>query len=223
MARRIYIAGPMRGRPDHNFPAFNRAAGLFDSLGWEVLNPVDIGQELAGNNPDTPGGTYLRADIAVITTCDAMALLPEWEHSTGARCEVAVGITLGLEFFDAITGRPITPPSRVTICGGYERGPGKIETLDELAAEILGWQHATFTHRTRHSIATHLKKEAAELADAPDDDSEAADCFMLALAAASEGRDLISIVRAKLERNKRRIWGQPDVDGVVEHVAEAVS
>lgn len=30
----------------------------------------------------------------------------------------------------------------------------------------------------------------------------------------------VGAVRAKLEKNKRRTWGQPDADGVVEHTAE---
>ena len=127
MNLRIYIAGPMRGRPDHNFPAFNRAAERFRAAGWEVLNPVDIGQELTANDPNTPGGTYLRADLAAIVTCDAMAILPEWDHSTGARCEVGVGITIGLAFYDAETMECIPAPARVTICGGYERAPGPVE------------------------------------------------------------------------------------------------
>lgn len=219
---RIYVAGPMRGLPEHNFPAFNAAAARLRELGCVVENPVEIGEQAFGNgNPDVAGGEYLRADISRLVGCSAIALLPGWERSTGARAEVALAISLGLEFYDAITLLCIDAPARVTICGGYERGAGPVDTLDTLRDEILDWQAETFTQATPHSISKHLLKEAKELHAAPDDDEELADVVMLAIGL-SRGRDLHAILRSKLEKNKRRTWGVPDADGVVEHVAEGV-
>ncbi len=224
-ARRIYIAGPMRGYPEHNFPAFNRAAERFRFAGWDVSNPVEIGEAVFGNgNPDVPGGEYLRADIRAICDCNAIALLPGWEASTGARAEVALAVSIGLAFYDAGTMVRRDPPARVVICGGYERAPGKIDTLDDVVADILAWQMETFTHRTPHSITKHLLKEAAELHAAPHDDEEWADVLFLAFALQQDGtsrapRDMIGALRAKLAVNRARTWGAPDADGVVEHVA----
>lgn len=123
----IYIAGPMRGYPEHNYPAFNRATELFRSRGWTVWSPVEIGDEAFGDMTDVPGGEFLRLDIAVIAQCTAIALLPGWEASTGARCEAACGVSIGLLFFDAITGDPIPAPERIIIQGGYERPPGLVD------------------------------------------------------------------------------------------------
>lgn len=223
MSRRIYICGPMRGRPENNVPAFNRAADRFRGLGWHVENPVDISQvvvERMGIN--VPPGEYLRHDAKAIASCDAIALLSEWEHSTGARCEVGLALTIGLDFYDAGTCTQIVPPDVVIIRGGYERPPGPVDTLDTLRAEINAWQREAFVHRTPHSIATHLLREAMELHQRPDALDEAADVFML-LVGLTEGRDLVRAVREKLERNRRRIWGQPDADGVVEHIAEGAA
>ena len=38
---RVYIAGPMTGLPDFNYPAFNAAAAKLRALGLEVLNPAE--------------------------------------------------------------------------------------------------------------------------------------------------------------------------------------
>lgn len=214
--KRIYIAGPMRGRPEYNFPAFRTAAELFRRRGWIVVSPVEVGL-LFGNNPEVHGSEYIREDLIHLARCHAIALLPGWEASTGARCEVAVALTLGLQFFDAETSAAAVPPARAVVNGGYDRPPGAVELLEDLAAEATAWANATFTSATNSSRAAHLRREAEELCRDPDDLEEAADIFML-LAHLTHGRDLAGAVRAKLEKNKARKWGTPDAEGVVEHV-----
>jgi len=241
MTRRIYICGPMRGYPENNVPAFNRAADRFRALGWEVENPVDISTRVVEQlGADVPPGEYLRHDVRAIATCDALALLSGWEHSTGARCEVALAVTIGLAFYDAGSATKSRAPECVVIRGGYERPPGPADTLDTLRVEVIAWQHETFVHRTARSIATHLEREAIELrrevqvqstpwcegnprAEQPLE-GEIADVQLLLWGLADEvGVDLVAAVRAKLERNKRRTWGPPDADGVVEHTAEGAA
>lgn len=221
---RIYVAGPMRGYPEHNFPAFNAAAERFRAAGWDVRNPVEIGAALCANDPNTPGGAYLRADLREVIDCAAVALLPGWEASVGARCEVVVAVTIGLAFYDAVTMEPMAAPDRIVCHGGYERPPGAVDTLDGLADEIGAWQRATFPRATPHSVTEHLRREAEELCRTPTDAEEIADVFMLVVGAArAAGHDLAAAARAKLEKNKRRVWGTPDADGVVEHVAEGAA
>lgn len=120
--RMIYIAGPMRGYPDLNFPAFHDAADRFRRAGWTVRNPVEIGRETFGPSSDavSPAG-FLRADLRAILDCDAMALLPGWERSTGAKAEASVAVTLGFSFYDAVTMEEIDAPTLIEIRGGYER------------------------------------------------------------------------------------------------------
>ena len=94
-------------------------------------------------------------------------------------------------------------------------------SLDQLALEVVAWQQHQFPHRTAHSIATHLSREAAELVAVPNDAEEMADIFMLLVGAADRsGVNLINAVAAKLEKNKARTWGTPDADGVVSHVEQ---
>lgn len=220
--RRIYICGPMRGRPGDNHDAFNRAAERFRALGWTVLNPVEIGEEMHKNDPTVPDSEYLRADVVALATCDAIALLPEWDHSVGARCEVGNAITFGLRFFDAGSATETEPPKRVTILsGGYDRPPGPVLTLDGLVEEGVAWANATFGHATNQSRANHLVKEALELQQEPDNMEECADVFLLLGHIAQGPERLAAAVRDKLAKNKLRKWGPVQANGIVEHVEEA--
>lgn len=219
--QRVYVAGPMRGEPQHNFPAFNQAAALFRAAGFVAVNPVEVGL-MFGNDPAVSGADYVREDLLHVCRCDAIAILPRWERSVGARCEVAVALTLGLDFFDATNGHRIAPPARSIVTGGYEQQPGAVDLLDTLRAEVISWANATFTLANPHSKAAHLEREAKELRAAPRDVEEMADVFIL-LCHLSDGHDLAAAVRAKLEKNKLRAWGEPDAEGVVEHVAALVA
>lgn len=88
---RIYVAGPMTGLPEFNYPAFRAAAEELRDLGYDVEDP-------STNVNPTPGDYHgwLRAGLAQLIWCNAVALLPGWEASGGARLEVAVGATLGM-------------------------------------------------------------------------------------------------------------------------------
>ena len=86
-----YIAGPMRGMPEANFPAFNQVASSLRRLGWEVFNPCD---DEVPNDPDIR--KLLIKDTAWICEfANAIVLLPGWESSRGARMEVALAYAIG--------------------------------------------------------------------------------------------------------------------------------
>jgi len=102
---RIYIAGPMTGLPEHNFPAFHAAAERLRQAGWEPVNPA----ENFDGRTDLPRETYLRADIKLLATCEAVALLPGWEESRGARLEYLIAWELGMPVFDVVTLEPVGP------------------------------------------------------------------------------------------------------------------
>ena len=88
----IYIAGPMSatGKEDHNFPAFHAAAKCLRAEGWDVVNPA----ENFGGRTDLPRETYLRKDITLLVTCNAIALLPGWFDSPGATLEYHIACAL---------------------------------------------------------------------------------------------------------------------------------
>jgi len=110
--KRIYLAGPMTGLPDHNFPAFHEAANRLAAAGWDVCNPADN----FNGRTDLPREQYLRADVAMLVQCEAIALLAGWEDSHGAQLEYLIARELNLVMFDAQTLRPLAnAPSAAAI------------------------------------------------------------------------------------------------------------
>jgi len=101
--KRIYIAGPMTGLAEHNFPAFHAAADRLRQAGWDAVNPA----ENFGGRTDLPRESYLRADVALLVGCDAVAMLPGWEDSRGAKLEYLLARELGLPVLDAENLQPL--------------------------------------------------------------------------------------------------------------------
>ncbi len=91
--RRIYVAGPMTGYKDFNFPAFNAQAEALRGLGYHVENPAEHGIVDGAEWQD-----YLRYDIGRLSTCEAIFLLPGWSKSKGAALEVHIAKALGMTF-----------------------------------------------------------------------------------------------------------------------------
>lgn len=106
---RVYVAGPMTGLPDYNFPAFDRAAAHLRALGHTVFNPAENDRDngfdatgLAGHEAAEHGFNLretLKQDLSWI--CDhaeALAVLPGWHRSKGALTETALATALGLDY-----------------------------------------------------------------------------------------------------------------------------
>lgn len=98
---RIYIAGPMRGYPQFNFPAFDAAAAAMQAVGHEVVNPAQMDRDVGFDPQSTEVSTEflrdaLRRDLSAICDCDAIAMLPGWELSGGANIEWSLAVHLGL-------------------------------------------------------------------------------------------------------------------------------
>lgn len=93
--KRIYIAGPMSGLPDFNYPAFHAAAAVLRAQGHHVESPAE--------NPAPTCGTwqgYMRMSLRQIAACDCLCMLPGWHASRGARIEHGLALDLGLEVQD---------------------------------------------------------------------------------------------------------------------------
>lgn len=93
----IYIAGPMTGFPDHNFPAFNAMADKLRSEGWVVVNPAEINAAYGPEYDIKYRCTWMRNDIQALLTCSHIMLLEGFEYSTGARLEAQVAHACGIE------------------------------------------------------------------------------------------------------------------------------
>jgi len=95
-ANRIYVAGPMTGIEDFNFPAFNAAAEALRAAGYIVENPADHGLVEGADWAD-----YLAYDLTRLGLCDTIYLLPGWEKSKGAQLELLIAERLGMAVINA--------------------------------------------------------------------------------------------------------------------------
>lgn len=109
MSKAIYVAGPMSGIPEFNFPAFFAAEEKLRTLGWTVYNPAKKEHEgpliasgsfatgdtdLADNSTGFDfKATYLW-DMEHVIYSDAIYMLKGWEKGAGARGEHAVALVM---------------------------------------------------------------------------------------------------------------------------------
>ncbi len=85
----LYIAGPMSGYTDWNFPAFFKAGSELSFAGYSVLNPARHGD--LGDWSEN-----MRLAVIDLMQCAGIALLPGWEKSRGASIEYNLAKELGI-------------------------------------------------------------------------------------------------------------------------------
>lgn len=90
-APRLYVSGPITGRPHGNRTAFDTAAQLLRQRGFEVVNPHDL--DHAGV---IEWAEHMRRDIRALMACHGLALLDGWEHSRGSLLEHHIAQQLGM-------------------------------------------------------------------------------------------------------------------------------
>lgn len=92
----IYLAGPMTGIKDWNYPAFVAAAKHLRSQGHRVYSPAEFPH--AGLMEDFPLRTaFAEYCVFICTEADTIVLLPGWEKSPGANAELSLAKICRLE------------------------------------------------------------------------------------------------------------------------------
>ena len=98
----IYIAGPMRGYPLFNYPAFDSARDMLIALGvHRVVSPADLDREIGvcpeeDNIPDEMLRECLRRDLMHLLDSDAIVMLDGWRESKGAVAERALALAIDI-------------------------------------------------------------------------------------------------------------------------------
>lgn len=115
---KLYLAGPMTGYSDFNYPTFNRYADLLREKGHVVFNPAEAHE----GQTDLPLVEYYRADLPEVMNADAIAVLPGWRDSKGARLEVELTRHIGRTVYDAV----------LLASSDYDEADAVIEEIDEL-------------------------------------------------------------------------------------------
>ena len=95
---RIYLSGKITGREKEDYTRqFARAESFYKTGGFDVVNPVAIGEEILRKNPKAEWSDFMKADLEALKTCTHIALLEGWEESEGAKTEKAEAEKMGLE------------------------------------------------------------------------------------------------------------------------------
>lgn len=102
---RVYLAGPMSGIPQMNFPAFHKAAVGVRKCGFDVVSPAELDDthdaaialsstDGAPNHPTKTWGDFLARDVKMIADggIQGIVFLPDWVKSRGARLEASLGL-----------------------------------------------------------------------------------------------------------------------------------
>lgn len=106
MTTTIYISGPMRSKPDHNYPMFFAAE---EAIAYNAQYFCEDGENLVIHNParnfngdkSLDPTTYMREDLKQVLDSDALVLLPDWEMSEYGKREIEVAKGAGLKFYSA--------------------------------------------------------------------------------------------------------------------------
>lgn len=103
----VYISGPMTGLPEFNYPAFARAQSAWEARGALVRSP----HTAFSGDQSRSYGDCIRADVAMLVECSAIAMLPGWMASRGAKMELLVAQMMGCRVYDALTFAPLPVPT----------------------------------------------------------------------------------------------------------------
>ena len=105
-----YLAGPMSGIPQFNFPLFEAAAEQLRVSGYNIISPAELddvvtrsaalrsldGLTETGTVNHQTWGDFLSRDVKIIADkTKGIIFLPGWEKSRGARLEAHVAVLCG--------------------------------------------------------------------------------------------------------------------------------
>lgn len=105
-----YLAGPMSGIPQCNFPAFQSAASTLRDRGYRIVSPAELDDpetqaaamaNLTGSMEGSKQtwGDFLARDVKIVADqVQGIILLPGWRESRGAKLEAVVGLLCKHQF-----------------------------------------------------------------------------------------------------------------------------
>ena len=95
---KIYLSGKITGLDKEVYTRqFERAETFYKTSGFDVINPVKIGEEILKQNPSAKWEDFMQKDLEALRTCTHIVLLEGWEESKGAKMEKAEAEKMGLE------------------------------------------------------------------------------------------------------------------------------
>ncbi len=109
-----YLAGPMKGVLQLNFPLFDEVAYKLRSHGYNIVSPAELDNDFVREKALESKGEYtgthtqgemLSRDVQIVANeVDGIIFLPDWKHSAGARLEAYVGLMTDKTFAEYKNG-----------------------------------------------------------------------------------------------------------------------
>ena len=158
---KVYIAGPMTGLPDFNYPAFHAAAAALRVKYpyREFMNPA----ENYDGRTDLPRSTYLRAALAQVMKAEAVIVLPDWWQSEGALLEVKVARSLGIPIY-TFNGEELLPLGDSPVISWFVEFPEGEHDHDALEEEpVVSEKLRDFLEQTPDLDVTPITQVAHDL------------------------------------------------------------
>jgi hypothetical protein len=91
--KKIYISGAISGLdPEVVKQKFGEAEDRLQNQGWQTVNPLKNGLPA-----ESTWEQHMGKDIELLLGCDAIAMLPGFSKSRGAKIELAVAREIGIE------------------------------------------------------------------------------------------------------------------------------
>ena len=157
---RVYLAGPMSGIENQNYPEFFRVAELLRARGYEVENPAEKDGETLEDALTNMGhvgdqGDYMKLDLVRIARCDGIFLMEGSHTSEGASLERHIASYLGwneqgVNLFSTLFMPPELRPILVGLAG-YAR-TGK-DTVAQILVDDHGFERIGFADKVRDFVA----------------------------------------------------------------------
>ena len=104
MKKKVYISGKIgeEGLSEATREKFAKAEKWLKAQGYAVFNPTTSGLDTAAEQAAKKYGTtfykeILIYDLMALKQCDAIYMLPDWQHSPGALVEYFYAKAVGLE------------------------------------------------------------------------------------------------------------------------------
>jgi hypothetical protein len=94
-----YLAGPMSGYDQQNFPLFDRVAKTLREQGYDIVSPAELDSPeeraiaLANERSQSTWADFLARDVKLIAEqVQGIIFLSGWPKSRGARLEATIGL-----------------------------------------------------------------------------------------------------------------------------------
>jgi len=155
---KIYIAGPMSGIEDWNFPAFFEAEKQLKELGYETLNPAAndganletaIQNAISARDDGATWASYMRRDLHSLVLSDSLCLLPNWQSSKGASLEVYVAKALGIPLYILKDGKLVPRVEMIGLSGWARNGK---DTVAEHLIANYGYEQVSFAAPMKEAL-----------------------------------------------------------------------